>query len=170
MEAVSALAAGGRGWLLPLVFLLPAAVWDAKTLRVPSLFTLPMLGAALADAALRGRLETAVAGALAALVAVAALNAVGFGLGGGDAKLAAACAAWLGFAATPAFLFATVVLLVAAHNVKSLRRYGLVGFARRVRTQAAELLRTGRSSVPGLELAASPYMAAAYLLTVLVLV
>jgi prepilin peptidase CpaA len=111
-----------------------AAVTDSRSRRIPNalpaglaLLGLARIGVALAAGAGAGM----VAADLAAAVAVFAAGAVGFrfGLfGGGDAKLLAAGALWLGAGALGPFLVATVlaggVLAIGFLVARGLRRGG----------------------------------------------
>ena len=126
MQAVFTLAAVG--------LFAAAAVTDSRSRRIPNalpaglaLLGLVRMAAALAAGAGAG----AVAADLAAAMAVFAAGAVAFRfglLGGGDAKLIAAGALWLGAAALGPFLLATVlaggVLAVAFVVAGLLRRRG----------------------------------------------
>jgi prepilin peptidase CpaA len=107
MQAVFTLAAVG--------LFAAAAVTDTRARRIPNLLPagLALLGVARIGAALAaGAGAGMVAADLGAALAVFAAGAVAFRfglLGGGDAKLFAAGALWLGAAAVGPFLLATVL-------------------------------------------------------------
>ncbi|MGC2856054.1 prepilin peptidase [Novispirillum sp. DQ9] len=85
--------------------LLLAAAWDAATYRIPNLLT-GMMALAFVPAALLAPGEVSWLWHLGAAAGVLAAGALAFEhrlMGGGDVKLAAACALWLG-PVTPAFL------------------------------------------------------------------
>ena len=99
-------------YLAPLAAGLAGAVaWDLWARRIPNAVSLAIgilgLGAQLANGGLRGVL----AGMAAAAIVVAALYGfwVRGGLGGGDVKLAAAVAIWIGLADLPVYALATAV-------------------------------------------------------------
>jgi leader peptidase (prepilin peptidase)/N-methyltransferase len=95
-------------------FLLAIAIWDARTMRIPDFFSLPLIVLGLGAAIVVSRLPLYehLIGAAAGYAVLAALaflyqRARGQeGLGLGDAKLLAAGGAWLGWAALPSVLLA----------------------------------------------------------------
>lgn len=100
-----------------LTVLLAAIGWiDARTLRIPDMLSLPLVGLGFGWSALRPDLWVPghLIGAVAGYSALALIGEVYFrrrgieGLGLGDAKLFAAAGAWLGWQALPQ------VLLIAA--------------------------------------------------------
>jgi prepilin peptidase CpaA len=91
--------------------LVTAAASDAAWRRVPNAVTAAVAVLGGIAQAVGGGPRAALAGVAASAV-VLALLAVPWSfrmLGGGDAKLAAACAVWLGFGRLPAFLIATAL-------------------------------------------------------------
>ena len=95
------------------VALITAAVWDARALRIPNRLTLILAMAFLPVAGLAGISMQMIALHIGAGVAAFALLAVLFAfrlLGGGDVKLFAATALWLGWAnLAPFTLLVTIV-------------------------------------------------------------
>jgi len=124
---------GGKMQILQTLLLAPfpalaivAALKDATSFRIPNWISIA-LGAAFFPAALAAGLGIPEVGqhlgvGLAALVAGMAIFAVGW-IGGGDAKLFAAAALWLGMAPIPTFLVVTALsgggLAVALVNLRS---------------------------------------------------
>ena len=110
-----------------------AALFDATTFTIPNRLTIA-IAAAFFPAALLLGLPVATIGACAAVAVLALIVGVGlFAMnwcGGGDAKLLAACALWLGLPALLPFLFATSVVGGAlALTLLLARKATLVGFA-----------------------------------------
>lgn len=90
--------------------LLVAAAWDASTFRIPNWLT-GALAVAFLPASLLAPGEVSWLWHVGAAAGVLALGALAFAhglMGGGDVKLATACALWLG-PVTPAFLMMTAV-------------------------------------------------------------
>jgi len=89
-----------------------AALTDATSFTIPNRISLLLLAVYVPAALLLGRPLAAmgidVAVGLAALVAGMAMFAAGW-IGGGDAKLFAACALWLGLGGAPSFLLITAL-------------------------------------------------------------
>lgn len=89
-----------------------AAMRDATSFTIPNWISLSALGAFLPAALLTGLAPAAIGLALvvgfAALVLGMAMFAFGW-IGGGDAKLMAACAVWLGWSAFTPFLAFTCI-------------------------------------------------------------
>lgn len=93
-------------------FLLAAAICDLRDLRIPNALCLAMAALGPVAVVLAIPTEGALRGALLAGVATLAVTWTMFELGwfgGGDAKLAAAAALWLGGPATLAFALATAI-------------------------------------------------------------
>lgn len=92
--------------------LIAAAVFDLRTLTIPNRLCL-FLAASFFPAAIIAHLPPVVFSAQLlcglAILAAAFLLFLGGWLGGGDAKLAAAIALWLGWGGLPAFLFQTAL-------------------------------------------------------------
>ena len=109
-----------------------AALTDATSFTIPNRISLLLLAVYVPASLLLGRspaeMGVDVAIGVAALVAGMGMFAAGW-IGGGDAKLFAACALWLGFRGTPSFLLVTALagggLAVLLLNVRSaaLKRY-----------------------------------------------
>jgi len=103
-----------------------AALTDATSFTIPNRISLLLLAVYLPASLALGRPLTAMgldlAVGLAALVAGMAMFAAGW-IGGGDAKLFAACALWLGPSGAPVFLLVTALagggLAVLLLNVRS---------------------------------------------------
>ncbi|HVL22367.1 MAG TPA: prepilin peptidase [Amaricoccus sp.] len=120
--------------LAALALLVAAATTDALDRRIPNTLSVGLALVGLARIALdlaTGGAALPVAADLAAAAAVFALGATGFRfglIGGGDVKLLAAAALWLGAAALLPFLMATALagglLAVAFLVVALLRRDG----------------------------------------------
>ncbi len=89
-----------------------AALRDATTMTIPNWISIALavlfLPAALAAGLSPAMIGLAAAAGLGALLAGMAMFALRW-IGGGDAKLFAACALWLGLAATPIFLIFTAL-------------------------------------------------------------
>lgn len=89
-----------------------AALRDATTMTIPNWISIALavlfVPAALAAGLPPAMLGLAAACGFAALLAGMAMFAFGW-IGGGDAKLFAACALWLGLTATPIFLIFTAL-------------------------------------------------------------
>jgi prepilin peptidase CpaA len=105
------LAASGLALAFPALAIV-AALRDATTMTIPNWIS-AALGLLFVPAALfaglpMAALGWALAAGVAALLAGMAMFALGW-IGGGDAKLFAACALWLGLAATPVFLLITAL-------------------------------------------------------------
>ena len=121
--------------LLLLVFpalLMAASVWDLGSFTIPNWVQIALVGAFVIFAfACRMAPETFgwhVLSAVIALVISFTLFALGY-IGGGDAKLFAATALWLGFSSLFAYtLFATVAGGVMALSLVMLRRWPLPAF------------------------------------------
>lgn len=123
--AFAILAADGWQTLFLVVtggLLLFAALVDARTMLLPDVSTLGLLACGLIARALFG-LESAIEGALGAVVGYAVLFSVNFvfrglkgrdGLGGGDAKLFAAGGAIVGVSALPLVLVIAATLSLCA--------------------------------------------------------
>ncbi len=90
-----------------------AALSDATTFTIPNRLTIALAAAFFPVALILG-LPAATIGACAAVGVLALVVGIGFfamnWCGGGDAKLLAACALWLGLPAMLPFLFATSVV------------------------------------------------------------
>jgi prepilin peptidase CpaA len=92
-------------------FSLAAALSDARTLRIPNLLTSTIFVMFL----LHAMLSLSLSETLTSLAIAFATLAVGFGaftrgwLGGGDAKLLAACMAWAGWSLAAEFLVVTAL-------------------------------------------------------------
>lgn len=102
------------------VFTASAAVFDARTKRIPNKLTLPFFGAGLLyQLAFHGLGEGV---ARPGLIGAAAAFAAGFGMlwvlwmigggGGGDVKLMGALSVWIGFKATVMVLFLSTVFVI----------------------------------------------------------
>jgi prepilin peptidase CpaA len=89
-----------------------AALTDATSFTIPNRISILLLAAYLPAALLLGRPLTDMgvdaAVGVVALLAGMAMFAAGW-IGGGDAKLLAACALWLGLRGAPTFLLATAL-------------------------------------------------------------
>jgi leader peptidase (prepilin peptidase)/N-methyltransferase len=126
-----------RAWLAGLAFgwtLLLLSLIDLRTMRLPDLLTLPLIGGGLLAASSLSpeRLPEHAIGAAAGFLSLAALallyrRARGrTGLGGGDAKLFAAIGAWVGWTGLPSALLVAGVagLLHAAWRGRGTLRAG----------------------------------------------
>jgi prepilin peptidase CpaA len=98
---------------LPLFYLLLAAATasDAASRRVPNVIPVAMTALAAAAQLNAGGVHAAflASGAAALVLAVLLMPFSRRMLGGGDVKLAVACAAWLGFRGLPSFFLATAI-------------------------------------------------------------
>lgn len=113
----------GRAWIdSALGWTLLGAAWiDARSHRLPDVFTLPLVlaGLAVTGAEQPDALSTHAAAAALAYLAFVGLNAAykrlrgRDGLGMGDAKLLAAAGAWLGLAALPNLVTLAALLTIA---------------------------------------------------------
>lgn len=123
-----------------------AVVCDLRTRRIPNPLTLGGLatGLALRTATGFGALGSGALAAVLALVLCAPLVLAG-GLGGGDAKLLAAVAAFVGLAALPVALFATAVTGGAMAMAAAARR----GALRETLVHSGRLVRRALPGGPG---------------------
>ena len=149
---------------LPLAFLLPAAVWDIRTSRIPNFLTLPLFALGLVFAAWRGGVGHSLLGALYALAMVLILAGLGMGMGGGDIKLAAACGAWLGPAPAGYFVFGVIFFNAVCTTVLSVKQNGVKGFFGRLWMETREFIYTRKSSLVPIRVPGAPLMLAAYAL------
>lgn len=127
-----------------------AAARDVTSYEIPNWVSLAVVANFLA-AAIVGSVELSVVGwhlgAGAAVLLVGALLFFGGILGGGDAKLLAACAVWVGWAGLPKFfLLVAVIGGVLAVLILALRRFDLP--ASWLRATWLQRLRSGDDGVP----------------------
>lgn len=113
-----------------------AAASDLLTMTIPNMLSLALVvafaGLALAVGLMPGAFLMNVAAGLLVLAVTFGLFAFGW-IGGGDAKLAAATALWLGFEVLPAYLFvASLGGGALTLGVLFLRRWPLPAFATRL--------------------------------------
>lgn len=117
-----------------IIMLALASVWDVVLHRIPNAVTVGIAATGLVAGAMSGGVRTFGASVLAGIVVGAALwpGWTRRWIGGGDLKLAAASATWLGIARLPSYL------LVAAVAVGVL---SLVSYVRSERTVRCEMRR-----------------------------
>lgn len=131
-------------------FLFAAAIGDVRSLRIPNALTASMAGLGPVAVWLAIPAEGAVVDALIAGAATLAVTWAMFEmgwLGGGDAKLAAAAALWLGGPATIAFALVTALFgAMLAALLLVLSRWDAAQAT--IGTNWSLRLRSGRISVP----------------------
>jgi prepilin peptidase CpaA len=138
-----------------LVLLASAALFDLRTRRIPNALTLTLAIGGLLHGALSGGGASVLWGALGSLAALALAVGVLYlpfaaGLiGGGDVKLLAAAAAWLGVAAIPPLLVATALAGGGLSIVGYLRASGPV--RRAVRGRLAAIVSRASPSASGVD-------------------
>lgn len=115
--------------------LLFVSVFDLKTLRIPDLASLAVLLLGLALAARQGRLVAAVVTVFGVWAALTLLRATFLrvrgkdGMGGGDIKLLAACAGWVGPLAAPWVGLIAAALALLWLRVRHVEGGARLGFA-----------------------------------------
>jgi prepilin peptidase CpaA len=144
---------------LLIVLLALASVWDATLHRIPNALVVAVAATGALARVMSGGPIALGWSALAVVVVGAVIHPAwtrGW-IGGGDLKLAAAAAAWLGIARVPLYLVASglaiglvsmVSFALCARAVRAEVRRNLAGAARGVPVLAPILARPGRAQVP----------------------
>lgn len=122
--------------ILPIMWLIPACIFDYKYRRIPNKITYSMLIAGMLFSFIFGKTEGLInsfTGVLTSILWILLFRRA-FCMGGGDIKLLAACGAWLGKTVLFAILYASAAL-VLYNIILYIQKEGWKCFLRRIKIE-----------------------------------